>query len=413
MGSIFQGTPQTATSYASSTSQTPQWMQDAIYNQVQWAQNAANTPYQSYNLPTVAGLSPLQQQSEQAIQGAQGQWKPALSAAEQGTQNLAGQTTAGTLQDLQSQYLNPGQAGIDLTGSNNMFNQSGQATAQSLQGSALGAAAPYLQNAGQSSADTVGSYMSPYMSNVTDTIAKLGQRNLQENIMPGISDAFIKAGGFGSSRMGTFGERAARDTNESILNAQSQALQSGYGQALNAAGSDLSRQGTLASTAGNLGATDLSRILQAGAQYGTLGSALAGAGATQQQLGLTGASALQGAQAGDISRGLSGLQQYANMAQQGQGLAYTDASALDTAGQEQQNTNQNQLTAAYQQWQNQLNYPKSQLDWLNNEIRGIAPSVPTTTTQSTSTTGGTYSASPLSQLASGLFGAKALSSALG
>jgi len=57
MGSIFEGTPQTAKSGSTlSTNLTPQWMQDAIYNQVQWAQNISNTPYQAYELPTVAEL---------------------------------------------------------------------------------------------------------------------------------------------------------------------------------------------------------------------------------------------------------------------------------------------------------------------------------------------------------------------
>lgn len=63
MASLFQGSPQTATSYATQANETPRWMQDAIYNQIQWAQNVANTPYQRYELPTVAELSPLQQQA--------------------------------------------------------------------------------------------------------------------------------------------------------------------------------------------------------------------------------------------------------------------------------------------------------------------------------------------------------------
>ena len=65
MGSLFQGTPQTATSYTTSNTETPKWLQDAIYNQIQMATNVANAPYQPYQGPTVAELSPLQQQAYQ------------------------------------------------------------------------------------------------------------------------------------------------------------------------------------------------------------------------------------------------------------------------------------------------------------------------------------------------------------
>jgi len=72
MGSLFQGSPQTATSYTTSSTETPKWMQDAIYNQIQVAQNIANTPYQPYDMPTVAELSPLQQQAYKQVQANQG-----------------------------------------------------------------------------------------------------------------------------------------------------------------------------------------------------------------------------------------------------------------------------------------------------------------------------------------------------
>ena len=72
MGSLFQGSPQTATSYATSSTETPKWMQDAIYNQIQIAQNLANKPYQSYDMPTVAELSPLQHQAYAKVQNNQG-----------------------------------------------------------------------------------------------------------------------------------------------------------------------------------------------------------------------------------------------------------------------------------------------------------------------------------------------------
>jgi hypothetical protein len=71
---------------------------------------------------------------------------------------------------------------------------------------------------------------------------------------------------------------------------------------------------------------------------------------------------------------------------------------------------QSQLSAAYAQQMDAQNYPKQQLDWLSTQVRGMAPITPQTTTQSGTTTGATYSPSPLSQLATGLYTYKGLQS---
>ena len=289
MGSLFQGSPQTATSYTTSSTETPKWMQDAIYNQIQLATNVANTPYQSYDLPTVAELSPLQQQAYQKIQQSQGQFQPGVTQAQQGTQNLAGTTSVAN----------------------------------------------------------VGAYMNPYQQQVMDVMAQRGARNLQEDLLPAVSDAFIRAGGFGGSRMGEFGARALRDTGETVLNQQAQLAQAGYGQALGASAADLTRQ--------------------------------------------------QGA-----------LSQVADLARTGQAMNTADVAALESAGASQQAQMQAQLNAAKSKFTEAQLYPRQQLDWLSTQVRGMAPITPTSTTQSGSTTGASYSASPLSQLATGLYTYKGL-----
>ena len=509
MGSLFEGSPQQATSYVKTTSDQPQWLQDAIYNQIQVAQNIANKPYQSYDMPTVAELSPLQQKAYQDVVGNQGAWKENLGAAQSGMQNLAGKTTAGDLTSAQSQYLRPGDiatnlnaaqqafgqassidpsaaaqpmfskaAGLDAYGAaqpllsqaagmsptssaSPYFSQANQATGQALSGSALQSANPYLNAAAQSSAANVGSYMSPFQQGVLDVIAKQGARNLSENLLPAVSDQFIRAGQFGSSRMGEFGSRALRDTQEAILNQQAQAVQQGYGQALAAAGTDLSRQGQLASTAGQLSGNDLSRQLQGAAQYQNLGQAAgqltgqeqqnlanigqtsgqltsqqiqnmtnlgqaqgqlsnqqiqnmtnlgqaqAAAGQAQQNLGLTAAGQAQQAAAADLTRQQGVLSNIATMAQQEQGMRAADVAALEAAGQAQQAQEQAQLNAGKSQFDAEQLYPRQQADWLSTQIRGLAPITPQTTSQSGTTTGATYSPSPLSQLAQGYFVGKA------
>jgi hypothetical protein len=437
MGSLFQGSPQTATSYTTSSTETPKWMQDAIYNQIQVAQNIANTPYPAYDLPTVAELSKLQQQAYTKVQNNQGFYQGDLDKAQTDMYGFGSKGTESGLQTAQKKYLQTpatamGQlttgegyfddAGkLDIVGAGKPYmDQAGATTAQALSDRALNAANPYLTAASQSSAQNIGQYMNPYQTGAMDVLAKQGARNLSENLLPGVSDAFIKAGQFGSSRMGEFGSRALRDTQESVLNQQAQMANQGYGQALSASQADLARQAQLAGTVGSISGADLSRVLQGGAQYGNLGQTQGqltaqqmsqlgnlgqmqtAAGQTQQQYGLSAAQAAQQAEAADYQRQMSALNQFAGMQQQEQAMRYADTAALEGAGQSQQGQMQQQLNAAKSQFDAEQLYPKQQMDWLSTQIRGMAPITPQTTNQYGSSSGATYSASPLSQLAAGL-----------
>jgi hypothetical protein len=354
--------------------------------------------------------------------------------SEKGTADQLGQQQAQYLrQDLVGKNLDAGQqlfgraAGMDIVGAAQpLLNRAETTTAQALADRALTAANPYLQAAAQTSAQNVGQYMSPYQTGVLDVIAKQGARNLRENLLPQVSDAFVRAGQFGSSRMGEMGSRALRDTQEAILAQQAQAAQQGYGQALAASQADLARQAQLAGTVGSISGADLSRILQGGAQYGQLGqtagqltgqqmqniAALAQAqtqaGQAQQQFGLSAAQAEQQARAQDYQRQMTALSQFAQMQQQEQAMRAADVAALETAGMAQQGQRQRELDMAYQQEREKFLYPQQQMDWLSTQIRGMAPITPQTVTQAGQTVGATYSPSPLSQLASGVFAYKGL-----
>ena len=391
MGSLFQGDPQTATSYTTSSTETPKWMQDAIYNQIQVAQNLANAPYQPYLMPTVAEMSPLQQQAYQKVQEEQNAWAPDMNAASIGMKANA-EAPGGAAAALPYQTQAASMSGLDAAMP--WLNQAAGT-------SGVNAAQPYLQQAGQSSVANIQDYMNPYTTQVTDRIAELGARNLTENLLPGVSDSFVRAGSFGGTRMGEFGSRALRDTQDSILGQQSQALQAGYGQALGTSQADQARQAQLASTAGNLTQAQQAALSNIGQQTGALTQQqqqlLASLGSTTGQL--TGA---------DLTRQQSALSQMAGLAQTGQQMQTADTAALEAAGASQQANQQAKLTAAQQQYQQQLLYPQQQMDWLNTQIRGMAPITPQNTVQSGSTTGQTYSASPLSQLATGLYTYKGL-----
>jgi hypothetical protein len=141
-----------------------------------------------------------------------------------------------------------------------------------------------------------------------------------------------------------------------------------------------------------------------------LGQMQTTAGQAQQQFGLSAAQQGQAAQAQDYTRQMSALQSVGDIARQNQALRTADAAALESAGAAQQNLAQKGLDTSLARFTAEQNYPKSQLDWLSTQVRGIAPLVPGVQTQAGTTTGASYSPSPLSQLATGLYTAKGLAS---
>jgi hypothetical protein len=219
------------------------------------------------------------------------------------------------------------------------------------------------------------------------------------------------------------------------LAGQTQQGLTALGQAQTAAG-QAQQQFGLSSVQANqqAQAQDAARKLASSQQIASVGQGIGSLTQAQQQALLSSGQALSGAtgqgislaQAGsaqygqlaatagqmanlDVNRQMSALSQMANMAQQAQGMGYVDSAALEAAGQSQQGQNQAQLNAGLAQFREEQNYTRDQLDWLNNQIRGIAPATDRTTTTNTTGSGQSYSASPLAQLASGLTSMRGLS----
>ena len=279
MASIFQGTPQTAPSYAATITDVPKWLQDYTVDLFSQQRAVSGAPYTPYELPRIAQTTAPTTAAYDLIQKNIGAYQPAMGGAVAGSQGLAGATSVGN----------------------------------------------------------INAYMNPYTQNVTDQIARLGTRNLSENLLPAVSDQFIRAGQFGSSGMGTFGGRALRDTQEAILAQQAGALQSGYTQALGAS------------------ATDLARQQQA-----------------QQQVG--------------------------ELAKMQQGLTTADAAALESIGTQQQAQQQKGLDVAYQDFLAQRGYPQEQINAMSTTLRGLPPgTVPTSVNESKLVT--TPGTSPLADIA--------------
>jgi hypothetical protein len=162
-------------------------------------------------------------------------------------------------------------------------------------------------------------FMNPYVDQVVNRIGTLGARNLSENLLPQVNDSFIRSGQFGSRGNIDLTGRAIRDTQESVLAQQSSALASGFENQMK-----------------NVNAFR--------------------------------------------DRSLTAGQTGANLAQLGQGMNLQDSAALQGIGQAQEDKTQQSLNLGYQDFLEQRDYPRSQVDWLNSVFRGYQPPVSTTST---------------------------------
>lgn len=87
----------------------------------------------------------------------------------------------------------------------------------------------------------------PYLQAMSDDIAAAATRNFQRNVLPGIQDQAVLAGGYGGSRQGIAEGIAMGDLNRDILSASNQLFGNAYEQAA----------GRQAQMAGQLSAQDL------------------------------------------------------------------------------------------------------------------------------------------------------------
>lgn len=189
--------------------------------------------------------------------------------------------------------------------------------------------------------DNASAYMNPYQTQVVDEMGRLGMRNWNENMLPGLNDQFVGNGQFGSGRNADIVSRAGRDFATDLTGQQSNALMTGYDSSFNKYNTDVTRQAT---TAG-----------QIGQQYGALG------GLEQQMLG-------------------------------------SRAQLLDATGQGQTNQAQKNMDLALSDWNTQKNYDWTNLDRVNSSVRGLQ--LPTATYAQSTGPASSYTPSPLMQIGS-------------
>ncbi len=354
---LFAGAPPpSVTTYGSTTSSLPPWFE--AYQQALLGKSnvIAGEPYQQFTAPSSgaydalaaarqAPFTPATQTGWQLGENAAGAGQPAMDAGIAGTTGALGQSASGVAQPIINQSMaNP---------------------------TATDASSGYLGAGTQNWPSQAQGYMNPYMDQVGQRIADLSTRNLQENVLPGISDNFVKSGMFGSSRQGDFTNRAVRDQQNELQGNLATAYGNEYNQAAQQQAADASRNVQAGQIAGNLQSTDTQNLQQAAnlsgnfanadrTTTGTLGQDLGNLGTANQRLGLTGASIYQG------------------------------------IGQQQQQQQQQLLDTMYQNFTEQRDYPKTQATFLNNQIRGLP--APTSTSTSATAPSSVYTAPPFAQI---------------
>ena len=193
---------------------------------------------------------------------------------------------------------------------------------------------PTQFQAGEFGGDAAQRYMSPYMQNVVDIQQREAQR--QGDIAgTQLASQATKSGAFGGGRQAIMEAEAARNLATQKGDIQARGLQSSYDQAQAQFNADQARR------------MQAQQLAEQSKQYG------AGYGMQGLQTALQGAGQL----------GTLGGQEFA------QGM---DINKLQNAyGGQQQALQQQGLSQAYQDFQNQQNYPYKQLGFMSDMIRGL------------------------------------------
>jgi hypothetical protein len=205
--------------------------------------NLATAGTQAGNQAQFVGAQPLQEKAFQNVEQAAGSYQPTLQTA--------GQTL-------------------------------GSATGAA---SPLASATPYLSSAMSDPSQAAAGYMTPYIRSVVDALGDTGARNIRQNLAPLATSAAVGSGQFGSKRGAEVLGQTISNADRDVLNAQAQAMNTGYQNALQAA----IQQNQIANQAGSTAANAASSGQQNLTQAGRAQSDLAG---QEQALGLSGINAL-------------------------------------------------------------------------------------------------------------------------
>jgi hypothetical protein len=138
----------------------------------------------------------------------------------------------------------------------------------------LDAATNLAQQAGNTDvSQSVNNFMNPYTQQVVGALGDVGRRNIEQYLAPQATAGAVGSGQFGSKRGAEVLGQAMNTGLQNLNLAQSQALQTGYSQALQAAQNQVANQlagsqqlGNLATTTQGLGLGDVNALSTLGGQ---------------------------------------------------------------------------------------------------------------------------------------------------
>lgn len=151
-----------------------------------------------------------------------------------------------------------------------MNNATGAVNQATNMASPLTAAQPYLNSAANPTYNTVNSYMSPYINDVVGQIGNLAQQNLMQNVAPQTSAGLVGSGQFGSQRGAQALGQTLANYGQQTTAAQTNALNTGYQNAMTQAQQQAALQGQLGQTAGSLQSAGQTNLINAGQVGGQL-----------------------------------------------------------------------------------------------------------------------------------------------
>lgn len=282
-----------------------------------------NTPYEAYQYPRVAPLSQYQTQAFQGVQNAQGNWQPANSQAQQMAQQIFG--SAGGMMNPSYDRVSSPTIASQVVGAQ-MFPQA-----------------------------DISRYMNPYESLVTQAAV----RNLEDAASRQQANAdarFAKSGAFGGSRQGLYDSNLSTQVARQAGELTNQSRAQNYTNAQQVWQGDANRL-----LQADLGTAQMGLQAAAQNQNSMLKAALANqsAGLDAQRLGLSA-----------LGQQLGAAQLLGNLGNSASTNAYRDAEALLGIGALDRSIAQKNADIAYSDWQEQQNYPWSQLDKLSRVVNG-------------------------------------------
>lgn len=364
LGNLFGGSGgQTQTSSTNSTTNVnyAPWYESYAQDLLSRGQALSKTPFQPYDIGQMyAPFQPAQQQAFNQVYQNQNAYQPYIGAGTGALNRVSG--------------YDPYQSGMPFIQSAAMMPTGYQA------------GAPYMRSAAQTwNPYTQAQYTNPFLSGSVNYANDLARQNFLEKTLPGANAQFVKSGGgLGGRNYADYMARALRDFNNASIGQAQTAAANNYWQGAGQFNQDLNRQLQVGQGLGNL----------ATGSQGTLGN-----------LGQTAANITGGA----VNTGTGIASAFGNLGNQLSGLNIGNTNALLQIGNQQQQQAQNPLTAAYQQYQQGVQFPYNQLSWLSNLSSGLR--IPSTQTQQGTSTQ-TQSASNSPSILGGILGAASLASGI-